>query len=591
MMMKKRRIQVMFTVLTAAAVFFTGCLTYHNGTGKPGGTEPEDGKTYILFQNASPYAVDVYSDSGRGAKAASVPAGRESKLEWTPSPDGSSFYLTYQIPVGDDVVIPYNSPRIGPYRIDEGKTTSIAIGNPVSSPNLLTDHVYLLLYNESDSETFYLEQQGGTLIKPEKIYHSNESVPDGISLVNPSERAWYIISAGPAAAYSVSASGVKKPFPNGYTRFQAGRFYTFHYRDGDLALDTVQRISLEVLLSRREVTFDAAGGSPATQTRPVNSGDSLGAANMPAEPAKSGYIFDGWYTAANGGGTQFTADTVVSANITVYAKWNTPMQAALAWLDSNAEEGWAYTITLSEDESVSPQTLSYSGKAINIILKGDSAERTVSLNSNGSLFTVESGVTLTLDNNITLRGQSRNTDSLVQVRNGGTLEMNSGAKLINNSNYSFSFGGGVYVSNGGTFTMNGGIISGNSASSDGGGAYVNETFAMNGGTISDNPADRNGGGVCVISSSAAFTMHAGTISGNTARYGGGGVYVDDGRFTKSVGIIYGSNASDGLKNTAGNGHAAYVSSRSNSGLKKRNSTAGEGVPLDSEVSGSAGGWE
>ena len=164
--------------------------------------------------------------------------------------------------------------------------------------------------------------------------------------------------------------------------------------------------------------------------------------------------------------------------------------------------------------------------------------------------------------------------------------------------------------------MNGGTISSNSASSDGGGVYVNETFTMNGGTISDNTADRNGGGVCVISSNAAFTMHAGAISGNTsfsfgggvyvsgtvtmhdgiisgntARYGGGGVYVDDGRFTKSVGIIYGSNASDGLKNTAGNGHAAYVSSRSNSGSKKRNSTAGEGVSLDSEVSGSAGGWE
>ena len=126
----------------------------------------------------------------------------------------------------------------------------------------------------------------------------------------------------------------------------------------------------------------------------MNSGE-FGAASMPTEPAKSGSVFGGWYTAANGGGTQFTADTVVAANITVYAKWIPPMQAALAWLDSNAEEGGAYTITLSADETVSPQTLSYSGKTVSITLSDGTSEQTVSLSSSGSLFTVESGITLT----------------------------------------------------------------------------------------------------------------------------------------------------------------------------------------------------
>ena len=51
----------------------------------------------------------------------------------------------------------------------------------------------------------------------------------------------------------------------------------------------------------------------------ISGGNSL--ANMPTEPTRSGYGFGGWYTAQNGGGTEFTADTLVAADITVYAKW------------------------------------------------------------------------------------------------------------------------------------------------------------------------------------------------------------------------------------------------------------------------------
>ena len=322
--MKKRRIQVIFIALTAAAVFFTGCPPEPDPDPiPPGSPESEDGKTYVLFKNDSPYAVDVYSDSGRNTKVAAVPAGGQPKLEWTPSPDGYTFYLSYQIPVGDDVVIPYNPPAASPIRIDEGKTTSVTIASPVSSSILLTNRVYLLLLNESDSAAFRLEQQGGMIIRPEKIFSGNGSASDSASLVNPSERAWYIVSPGPTTTYYVSASGAQKPFPADDTGFQAGWFYTFHYTDSGLAYVSEHPLSLEVLLNRRIVTFDAAGGSPATQTKPIGSGASLGSTNMPAEPTKSGYAFGGWYTAANGGGTQFTATTTVSGDITVYAKWVT----------------------------------------------------------------------------------------------------------------------------------------------------------------------------------------------------------------------------------------------------------------------------
>ncbi|MDR3130951.1 MAG: InlB B-repeat-containing protein, partial [Treponema sp.] len=69
------------------------------------------------------------------------------------------------------------------------------------------------------------------------------------------------------------------------------------------------------------VTFDADGGEPAKRTRTVNKGEALGPESMPGDPARKGYKFLGWWTSRRGGGNQFTQETPVSKNITVYAKW------------------------------------------------------------------------------------------------------------------------------------------------------------------------------------------------------------------------------------------------------------------------------
>jgi uncharacterized protein (TIGR02145 family)/uncharacterized repeat protein (TIGR02543 family) len=59
---------------------------------------------------------------------------------------------------------------------------------------------------------------------------------------------------------------------------------------------------------------------------------------LPAAPAKTGYTFGGWFTAVNGGGTEFTATTTVSASITVYAKWT----------------GSTYTVTFDDQSATTP---------------------------------------------------------------------------------------------------------------------------------------------------------------------------------------------------------------------------------------------
>jgi len=64
------------------------------------------------------------------------------------------------------------------------------------------------------------------------------------------------------------------------------------------------------------VSFNANGGTGGT-TRQVSNGSVVG--TLPTV-TRSGYTFDGWYTAINGG-TRISASTTVTGNVTYYAHW------------------------------------------------------------------------------------------------------------------------------------------------------------------------------------------------------------------------------------------------------------------------------
>lgn len=90
------------------------------------------------------------------------------------------------------------------------------------------------------------------------------------------------------------------------------------------------------------VTFDSQGAT--TAASPSSKSVTLPAttvAELPAAPVKTGWLFGGWWTAPNGGGTQFKADTAVAASLTVYARW----------------DAYSYTVTFDDqgaDAKVSP---------------------------------------------------------------------------------------------------------------------------------------------------------------------------------------------------------------------------------------------
>jgi hypothetical protein len=229
---------------------------------------------------------------------------------------------------------------------------------------------------------------------------------------------------------------------------------------------------------------------------------------------------------------------------------------ALTYIDTNAAaSGETYIILLGADTTLSAKPLSYPGKTVSITLLGMDAERTISLSGLGSLFTVESGVTLTLDEKIKLAGVSSNTMPLITVNEGGTLFMKEGSKISGNiCTASADAGGGVSVW-GGAFTMTGGTISGNSGTNGGFGGVgvVNDgSFTMSGGTITGNSA-QNGGGVWLLSGST-FTMNGGTISSNNAWNIGGGVDVGDtSTFNMTGGTISGNTVTGSSSTRYGGG--------------------------------------
>jgi uncharacterized protein (TIGR02145 family)/uncharacterized repeat protein (TIGR02543 family) len=70
------------------------------------------------------------------------------------------------------------------------------------------------------------------------------------------------------------------------------------------------------------VTFDGQGATEqATPPSITVTSPATTVVNLPTPPKKTSYVFDDWWTGTSGTGSKFLANTPVTANITVYAKW------------------------------------------------------------------------------------------------------------------------------------------------------------------------------------------------------------------------------------------------------------------------------
>ncbi|GBU23336.1 hypothetical protein R80B4_03253 [Fibrobacteres bacterium R8-0-B4] len=107
----------------------------------------------------------------------------------------------------------------------------------------------------------------------------------------------------------------------GGTKIEAGDMFT---------LDTT--VYAQWTANIYTITFNANGGSVSPASGTTNNGY---LASLPT-PARSGYTFNGWYTATSGG-TQITTSYVFSSNTTVYAQWTS--NSTVGGGDNNCTSG------------------------------------------------------------------------------------------------------------------------------------------------------------------------------------------------------------------------------------------------------------
>ncbi|MBI3249745.1 MAG: right-handed parallel beta-helix repeat-containing protein [Deltaproteobacteria bacterium] len=137
---------------------------------------------------------------------------------------------------------------------------------------------------------------------------------------------------------------------------------------------------------------------------------------------------------------------------------------------------------------------------------------------------------LTLDG-VVVSGNTATSDGGGLWADGFSMDLTIRNSTIS-GNSSGSDGGGIYVEDtGGPLLIQNTTISGNSASSDGGGVYFydpDSDVTIETSTISGNSAGGSGGGIYLYDTDGGtFTIRNSTIANNTASSDGGGVYFED----------------------------------------------------------------
>ena len=130
-----------------------------------------------------------------------------------------------------------------------------------------------------------------------------------ISITNAADIEPYTLVSSDTSVATVSSAGVITAVGSGNATITLTGTKTGDTRTISVAVGSIITVN-----------FYSQGGSPSTFTEPIASGNSF--SSLP-EPSKPGYKFEGWYTGANGTGTQLTTSTIFNANTPTqyYANW------------------------------------------------------------------------------------------------------------------------------------------------------------------------------------------------------------------------------------------------------------------------------
>lgn len=167
-----------------------------------------------------------------------------------------------------------------------------------------------------------------------------------------------------------------------------------------------------------------------------------------------------------------------------------------------------------------------------------------------TMFTVDQGATLTLEN-VTLDGENKSgTEHCVEVKNRSRLVINGTTKICNSKTTALSVQNASVEMNGGEICNNEGTSAGAVVLSSMGGT---SGFIMNGGKIWGNSSTANQAGAIYVSDGCTFNLKKGEIYQNRTN-GHGGAFAIRGRVDMTGGSVHHNTATSGggmLLNDAG----------------------------------------
>jgi hypothetical protein len=278
-------------------------------------------------------------------------------------------------------------------------------------------------------------------------------------------------------------------------------------------------------------------------------------------------------------------------------------EPALRRLRLEALEGrWlpsTFTVTDTSDSATDTGSLRY---ALANVAAGDMidfapAVRSITLTSNTTL-TINTNLSIVNDQGagpVTIDGNDSTTVFTVL---GSTTASLSGLTITHGHTKGLSDGGGII--NYGTLTVSNSTLSGNSATSEGGGIEnYNGTLTVSNSTLSGNSATGNGGGIGNYK--GMVTVNNSTLSGNSSTADGGGIFnggtltvnnstlSDDSATGNGGGISNGgtltvSNSTLSRNSSTGDGggiviyHSTYLTLQNS--IVSKNTAGGSGLDID-----------
>ena len=315
--------------------------------------------------------------------------------------------------------------------------------------------------------------------------------------------------------------------------------------------------------------------------------------------------------------TMERACELVASGGTIYITGTVTISGNEEWTDSGVtlRRGSSFTgvlIQVNGSLTLSDITIhggssnpSASNIATNTTYAGSSKAPLIVVGDNGSLV-INDGAVLTNNSNKPDMSNNKFVENGYVGQGGaiyctGDLTMNGGTIQYCEA----ESGGGIYIENG-TFNLKDGLITYNYArdivsssnrkstyhKNAGGGVYVgdNSTMNMSGGTISNNQSSREGGGVslgwlnrtkgaAISEFITTFNMTGGTFDGNTATSTGGGLNVTAGRQAFISAGTFTNNKANGQEYQPDSGYSAPSMVYS-----------GGGIYLDAQQKNSSGNY-